>query len=464
MPFDTVLLDAAKAAFFGGAKIENALDGYTGEGYVSGFTGAGDACEFVFDCPFDGFFDVSFIQSTGNNGYKENYVFVNGQKAGDISAEGAEFAPSVMRRVFFNKGENIIRFEKYWGWTYLDGIEISASPPLDRSIFDISPVLVNQNADASAKRLFAYLTDVYGEFILSGQYCDGGLNGKELFTLRSVTGKTPAILGLDLIEYTPSRAANGSVSKAAELAREFHEAGGIVTMCWHWNAPEPYLTGIWWRGFYSDATNINLKDISEGRDQAGYDLLIRDIDAIAEPLKVLRDAGVPVLWRPLHEASGGWFWWGASGAEPCVWLWNLLYVRLTNYHKLNNLIWLWNGQNADWYPGNSAVDIIGEDIYAGERVYSSQAEKFFSAVDYAGGKKLVALSECGTAPDPDLMTRDGAMWSFFAVWSGEFVLRGNLNRLSEQYTEEAMFKKIYSHEKVLTLEDLPDFSKQMRRE
>ena len=51
-------------------------------------------------------------------------------------------------------------------------------------------------------------------------------------------------------------------------------------------------------------------------DPAGedYALLLRDIDAIAVELQKFEDAGVPVIWRPLHEAQGGWFWWGAQGA------------------------------------------------------------------------------------------------------------------------------------------------------
>ncbi len=44
--------------------------------------------------------------------------------------------------------------------------------------------------------------------------------------------------------------------------------------------------------------------------------MVRDIDAIASLLKRLQDHGVTVLWRPLHEAAGGWFWWGAGGPGP----------------------------------------------------------------------------------------------------------------------------------------------------
>jgi len=182
-----------------------------------------------------------------------------------------------------------------------------------------------------------------------------------------------------MMEYSPSRVANGGTTQAVESAIEYWDQGGIVTFVWHWNAPEKYLTGVWYSGFYKEHTDIDLKKIMDGDDPEGYDLLIRDIDAIAEQLKRLQDAGVPVLWRPLHEASGGWFWWGNAGAEAYKELYVLLYDRLTNHHGLNNLIWVWNGQSADWYPGDDYVDIIGEDIYPGERVYTSQIKKYLEA-------------------------------------------------------------------------------------
>jgi len=95
--------------------------------------------------------------------------------------------------------------------------------------------------------------------------------------------------------------------------------------------------------------------------------LLNDIDTMARKLKQVQDAGVPVLFRPLHEAEGGWFWWGAEGPEPCVRLYRLLYDKFTNEYGLNNLIWVWTSYDyetsAAWYPGDDVVDIIGYDKY-----------------------------------------------------------------------------------------------------
>jgi mannan endo-1,4-beta-mannosidase len=86
-----------------------------------------------------------------------------------------------------------------------------------------------------------------------------------------------------------------------------------------------------------------------------YALIVRNIEAIGTQLRRLQAAGVSVLWRPLHEVEGGWFWWGAKGAEQCKKPWALLHDRLDNYHKINNLIWVWNSVASSWCPGNSAV-------------------------------------------------------------------------------------------------------------
>ena len=95
---------------------------------------------------------------------------------------------------------------------------------------------------------------------------------------------------------------------------------------------------------------------------------MRDIRAIATQLKRLKDAGVPVLWRPLHEAPGKWFWWGAHGSEVAKQLWYLIRWVCINEYNLDNLIWVWAADNGstdfpNWYPGNDFVDIVGFDNY-----------------------------------------------------------------------------------------------------
>jgi mannan endo-1,4-beta-mannosidase len=447
--------EAEDAAFQGDVSVASSRAGYSGSGYASGFSADGDSCMFEIAISEEGFYDLGF--ATAASDYKENYVSVDGEQIGTIaSGEEEGFSEAFLTRVYLEQGTHEVAVSKYWGYIDLDYLVVQTSEPLDSSIYDVSASLVNENATENTKRLMSYLADNYGTNILSGQYSQDGMYGKEFAVVKKVTGQTPAVLGLDFIEYTPSRVAHGSTSNATDLAIAYWNAGGIVTFCWHWNAPEKYLTGEWYSGFRTEATNIDLAKIMNGEDEEGYDLLMEDIDAIATQLQILQDAGVPVLWRPLHEASGGWFWWGASGADAYKQLYILLYDKLTNEYGLNNLIWLWNGQDAEWYPGDEYVDIIGEDLYPGERVYTSQVNKYLEAVNYTDAKKMVVMSENGCVFDPSLAIRDGAMWGFWCTWGSEFVAKDiAVYSYSDQYTEEDKLKEFYENEAVITLEDLP---------
>ncbi len=431
---------------------------FSGSGYVEGFEKDEDTCTITVEIPEDGFYDLNFVSASGG-GEKHNYVEVDGERLGTVAVEDSSFVSSYLNRVYMTAGTHQVTLLKYWGWISLDKLEVYATPPIDESIYQISAGLSNAQASETTQRLYSYLCDVYGEKFLSGQNCDTGQFGKEFQIINKATGKTPAVLGLDFIEYSPSRVENGSKSRATDFAIDFWEDGGIVTFCWHWNAPTKYLTGQWYSGFYKEHTNIDLAKIMNGEDQEGYDLLMSDIDVIAEELLRLQEADVPVLFRPLHEASGGWFWWGTAGADAYKQLYIKMYEILTDEYQLNNLIWVWNGQDAEWYPGDEYVDIIGEDIYPGEQIYTSQVAKYLEAVNYGIDKKLVYMTENGCLFDPDLARRDGAMWGMWCTWGGEFVAKDiAIFTLSEQYTEESMLKKVYSDPDVITLEDLPDFS------
>jgi mannan endo-1,4-beta-mannosidase len=252
----------------------------------------------------------------------------------------------------------------------VDSITLTPSEP--RPPHSINAAPVNPNADADAVKLYDYLKSIYGKKILSGQQ---GLSWANY--VAEQTGKTPALLSIDLMDYSPSRVEHGTVGTSIEDGISHASKGGIISVLWHWNAP----TGLydteenpWWSGFYTRATDFNVATALADTTNANYTLIIRDIDAIAVQLKRLQSANIPVLFRPLHEAEGAWFWWGAQGAEPAKKLYALLYDRLTNHHGLNNLLWVWNSIAEAWYPGDDTVDILSADVYAtGNGVRVSQA-------------------------------------------------------------------------------------------
>lgn len=459
---ESAVYEAEKAAFTG--KIAVTSDAKASGGKVVGrFESQMDTVTFTISVPADGVYDLSFT-CKGIGGGKYNNALVDGQDVGQFQCTGTTFEDATLQGVLLTAGEHTVTVTPSWGWIYLDKLEVTASRGIPDSVYDVEATLVNPNANKDAKQLFAYLCDCYGKVTLSGQVSDYGMLGPEFRAIHAITGKYPAILGLDMMDYTPSRTALGARGVAVTQAIKYHKEGGLVAFCWHWNAPTEYLkdgpsssgSPRWWGGFYTDNTTFDIAAVMNGRDAKGKELLDRDIAEIARQLLILQEEGVPVLWRPLHEASGGWFWWGAKGPEACRQLWIYLYNELTFTYGCNNLIWVWNGQNAAWYPGDEYVDVIGEDIYAAQRSYGPQTAKFMEVLDYTTANKIIALTENGVVPDIDQMLMSNTRWAWFNTWCGDFVQRNG--RYSEDYTEAELLRKVYDSEFVITRDELPDFN------
>ncbi|MBQ7981361.1 MAG: hypothetical protein IJ305_07130, partial [Oscillospiraceae bacterium] len=212
--------------------------------------------------------------------------------------------------------------------------------------------LANPNADVNTKKLYDYINDVYSTAIITGQQESTwmGTPDYEMNYIFDKTGKYPAIRGLDFM--------NNDFDGVVERAIEWHDKGGIVTICWH--------TGVIGSG-YQESKDDNPdfeKLLTEGTDE--YNAMMKSWDEAAVALQELRDAGVPVLWRPFHEFDGQWFWWGKGGKENFKKLWQMMYDRYTNEFGLTNLIWVlgYSGEvKKDWYPGDEYCDIIGSDTY-----------------------------------------------------------------------------------------------------
>lgn len=453
--------EAEDAKCIGNVKVQDVnYPGFSGTSYVGGFQNKNDKVVFTVEIPADGVYTLSFSTCGGNaNANKKNPALVDDASVGDIiTPVGTSFTQCAVEGVYLTAGTHEIAAGTEWGYYFVDSLTITNGTPISKDVYNITAELSNPNAWDNTKRLYKFLTDCYGKYTITGQNCDGGIDGKEMEVIYKKTGEYPAMLGLDMMDYTPSRVSFGGAGNAVDYALDFYcNHGGIVTFCWHWNAPEDYLINSteqpWYSGFRKEATTIDLDAIADGTDTKGKELLLRDIDAIAEAMKPLNEAQVPILWRPLHEASGGWFWWGDCKPESYLWLWNLLYDKLTNEHGLNNLIWVWNGQDPAWYPGDDTVDIIGIDIYPPEHTYTSQSSTFSDMTQWTTERKIVALTENGCMPDPDLLVRDGAMWSWFCTWSGEFI--HDFGIASEKYTELSMWEKVYKSEHTLSLSDLP---------
>lgn len=327
---------------------------------------------------------------------------------------------------------------------------------------------VNSDANAITQSVYTYLQSVWGHYMLSGQQDQTWKDSIDQYQ-RCIddTGRAPAMMGYDFMNYGLYWNGISGLTQTEE-AIEHWQRGGLVSFAWHWRDPNADEGTV--GEFYSEDTAFEIPIVNGELDtaSASYANMEADIEMIAAELQTLEDAGVPVLWRPLHEASGGWFWWGRSdradgvpAAFAQVVLWRHLYERLTNDFGLDNLIWIWNGQSGAWYPGDNYVDIVSHDIYDGENNYESQIGVYDLAAGYSQEVKMVALSENSNIPDPDLMAVDGAWWLYFMVWNDgdtEAGVTSNNNFWTGEYFNSNAHKvHVYNHDLVITLDELPAF-------
>jgi mannan endo-1,4-beta-mannosidase len=174
---------------------------------------------------------------------------------------------------------------------------------------------------------------------------------------------------------------------------------------------------------------------------------LKDLAQCAEYLKLLQAEGIPVLWRPFHEASGGWFWWGKSASSlKAMWKYMFEYFQAQG---LDNLIWVWTsqGDDDDWYPGDAYVDIIGRDLY-GET--TSTCASAFQTTQGKYLTKMVTLSECGTVSDIPAQVSAGAGWSWFMPWYGN-------TDAGTPHADEAWWKTTMESGSVISRADLPSW-------
>ena len=291
--------------------------------------------------------------------------------------------------------------------------------------------LSNPNADEITAKVYDYICENFGNKILSCQQESTWMGSPdyEMNYILETTGKLPAMRGLDYM--------NNDFKGVNKRAIEWWNKGGLVTICWH--------TGVNGSG-YQESLDDNPdfdKLLTEGT--AEYNAMMKSWDEAAKALTELRDAGVPVLWRPFHEFDGKWFWWGKGGSENFVKLWQLMYDKFTNEYGLTNLIWVL-GYSGDvktgWYVGDEYCDIIGSDTYD-----NSTNLKAWKRLDALNTNKPMAFHECGNVPGVDKFVQDGCIWSWFMIWHTDHIKNNNAENLN----------KVYNDDMVITLDELPEF-------
>jgi mannan endo-1,4-beta-mannosidase len=226
-----------------------------------------------------------------------------------------------------------------------------------------------------------------------------------------------------------------------------HHEGFIITLMWHAVRPIDEEPVVFEQSIQGKLTDAEWQDLITPGTEV-HERWQSQVDVIAFFLKQLKAARVPVLWRPSHEMNGAWFWWGKkTGDNGYRKLYRMMFDRLVRMHGLNNLIWVFNGNEVregidpyePYFPGHDVVDVLATDVYRG-----GFAQHDYDQLIALAGDKPIALGEVGPIPTVDVL-RAQPRWTWFMSWSQPASL----------WREGVTFMDTFTSEEALTHDELP---------
>ncbi|HEX3048112.1 MAG TPA: glycosyl hydrolase, partial [Bacillota bacterium] len=258
--------------------------------------------------------------------------------------------------------------------------------------------------------------------------------------LYATTGKYVGILGVDYEHekiYTPAE-----LSLCNQILINYWNSGGLITV--NWSPHNPWLNdetdiinhpGVWTdtrsydtAGQYN-LTNVDLTKLVDPNDPIRK-VWLRKLDRIAAALLELKNAGVVVLWRPMQEMNGDWFWWGYTKNPDNPDAYKNVFIDMYNYFTnvkgLNNLLWVYSpastgSKSFSWdYPGGQYVNVVAVTAYNDNLSVSCYQEM-------TSFNRPMAMAEYGGADNPTTQA------------SGSFDNRKYINVIQTSYPMFAYF-------------------------
>ena len=261
------------------------------------------------------------------------------------------------------------------------------------------------------KMMFAHQDDTaYGHSWQGIKDADASSEGRS--DTKEVCGDYPAVIGFDLGHLELGHKVNLDGVPFDKMRREIlaqHERGGMVTLSWHLDNP---LTGNNAWDFHNKGTVASVLPGGEKHEE-----FLTRMGRVADFLATIKTndgTPVPMLFRPWHEHTGSWFWWGQDicTTEQYKALWRMTYDFMQQ-RGLTNLLWAYSPgaeprSQADYferYPGDDIVDVLGFDTYQGrDRAdYMATMKRCLDILVEAAKThgKVAAVTETGFEGTPD---------------------------------------------------------------
>ena len=312
---------------------------------------------------------------------------------------------------------------------------------------DISKAAANikvtdSELDESAKALQSYLNGLKNsDQVLFGHQNDVSRSvnaNASLGDVYDVTGSVSGVFGIDTLALAGSEAggtdAASALRNSVEYSKKAAQNGAIVSLSAHM----PNFTNSKIKknddGSYDffncdfneskDLSNDSLKTILPGGEN--NEVYNAYLDIIADYANQLAKDKIPVMFRPLHENTGSWFWWGSTNSEESY---KSLYRYTRDYLESNgvhNMLYVYSpcgpvSSEEDFmsrYPGDEYVDVLGFDYYADYTYGQAADESYFENLDSTcqvvskiadEHNKIAGISECGVRVTREDGSSDGLL-------------------------------------------------------
>ena len=279
-------------------------------------------------------------------------------------------------------------------------------------------------ADKKATRetvvLFQSLYDLKNKGIMFGHQDDlmygySWWYEKDRSDTKEVTGDFPAVAGFELghLELGAERSLDSvSFAQITEQIKAHYKRGGVITLSWHLNNPlTMQIKDSLSKWPHGSAWDVTSKDVVSsilpgGRNNEMFNSWLDKLAAFFAGLKDENGIAIPVIFRPFHEHSGSFFWWGTGLCTDQEYssLWRYTVSFLRDKRNIHNILYAYNtdrvtslDQYMKGYPGDDVIDMLSLDMYDRGKQFDGELDAALNFVTHEAisRNKLTALSETG---------------------------------------------------------------------